>query len=193
MILDHTAGLYEACRGISPINPDYANLPIEEGFDFSRRLGGIPFDRLYLVVFRSVRRPDADLKFLKEHDDRAYEAALESGGLLRYFKGEMNERRECLSFCLWESREQAVAAAGGASHRTAANLAAQMYESHGLERYELTKNTNGLRFRRLDASTGTPHRSSPRRQTRALSQQDLMPETFTRSACSRFSGERTAV
>ena len=150
MILDHTAGLHEACRRISPINPYYANLPIEEGFDFSARLGSVRFDRLYLVVFRSTRRATADLKLLKEHDDRAYEAALEVGGLLRYFKGEMNERRECLSFCLWESREQAVAASSGASHRTAANVTAEMYESYALERYELTKEAKGLVFRRLE-------------------------------------------
>jgi hypothetical protein len=35
---------------------------------------------LYLVVFRSVRRPKADLDLLREHDDRAYAEALESGG-----------------------------------------------------------------------------------------------------------------
>jgi hypothetical protein len=157
MILDHTAALYEACRRIFPINPDYANLPIEEGFDFPARLDGFPFDRLYLVAFRSVRRPDADLKLLKEHDDRAYEAALEAGGLLRYFKGEMNERRECLSFCLWESREKALEAAGGASHRTAASVTAQMYESYTLERYELVKGARGLIFRRLD---GVPARAA---------------------------------
>src|SRR3712207_2442134 len=138
MILDHPAGLYEACRRISPLNPDYATLPIEEGFDFSTCLGGVHFDRLYLVVFRSVRRATADAKFLKEHDDRAHEAALEAGGLLRYFKGEMNERRECMSFCLWESRGQAVAASEGASHQTAAQLTAKVYESYTLERYELT-------------------------------------------------------
>jgi hypothetical protein len=157
MILDHPAGLYEACQRISPINPDYANLPLEEGFDFSTRLGDIRFGRLYLVAFRSTRRPTADLKLLKEHDDRAYEAALEAGGLLRYFKGEMNERRECLSFCLWESREQAVAASGGASHRTATGVTAEMYESYYLERYELTKGAGGLGFRRLE---GTPARGA---------------------------------
>jgi hypothetical protein len=59
-------------------------------------------------VFRSVRRATAELGLLKEHDDRAFEAALEAGGLLRYFKGQMNQRRECLSFCLWERKEQAV-------------------------------------------------------------------------------------
>jgi hypothetical protein len=159
MILDHPVSLHEACRRISPINPHYANLPIEAGFDFSTRLGGVHFDRLYLVVFRSVRRATADLKLLKEQDDRAYEAALEAGGLLRYFKGEMNERRECLSFCLWERREQAVLAAGGASHRTAAQLTAQMYESYVLERYDLAKGAEGLAFRRLE---GAPPREGLR-------------------------------
>ena len=157
MILDHTASLQGVCRRISPIHPDYAHLPIEEGFDFPARLDGFPFDLLYLVVFRSVRRPDADLKLLKEHDDKAYEAALEAGGLLRYFKGEMNERRECLSFCLWESREKALEAAGGASHRTAASVTAQMYEFYTLERYELAKGTRGLVFHRLD---GVPARAA---------------------------------
>jgi hypothetical protein len=158
MILDHPAGIYEACRRISPINPDYANLPVEEGFDWSSHLGGAHFDQLYLVVFRSVRRPAADLKLLREHDDRAYEDAIEAGGLLRYFKGEMNGRRECLSFCLWESRERAVTASGGVSHRAAAQLTAQMYESYTLERYELAKGEAGdLVFRRLD---GVPGRES---------------------------------
>ena len=139
MLLDQRAGLHEACRQISPINPDYATLSIEEGFDWSSRLGEARFERLYLVVFRSVRRASVDLQLLKEHDDRAYEAAQEAGGLLRYFKGEMNERRECLSFCLWESREQAVAASGSASHRTAARLTVEMYESYDLERFALTQ------------------------------------------------------
>ncbi len=157
MILDHPADLFKACRRISPINPDYANLPIEEGFNWFSCLGDARFGRLYLVVFRSVRRATADFRLLKEHDDRAYEAALEAGGLLRYFKGEINERRECLSFCLWESKEQAVAASGGASHRAAAQVTAEMYESYTLERYELTNDDTGdLAFRRLD---GEPARA----------------------------------
>jgi hypothetical protein len=73
-------------------------------------------------------------------------------GLLRYFKGEVNGRRECLSFCLWESREQAVAASGGASHRRAAQLSAEMYESFVLERYDLLKTEGHLVFRRLEGS-----------------------------------------
>jgi hypothetical protein len=136
MTLDLTADLYEACQQISPTHPDYATLPIEHGFDWSS-LSCCLFDRLYLVVFRSVWQPEADLDLLREHDDRAFEEALGFGGLLRYFKGHANERGECLSFCLWETREQARKAADAASHRSAAGVSAQMYLSFLLERYWL--------------------------------------------------------
>ena len=131
--------LRRACQQISPIYPDYETRPIQDGFSWSSSLAGCAFERLYLVVFRSVRRPSADLDLLREHDDRAYEKALESGGLLRYFKGEANERGECLSFCLWETREQAIEAAGAATHRSAAEISVRMYESYVLDRYWLKK------------------------------------------------------
>jgi hypothetical protein len=145
MSLDLQADLYEACQRISPTHPDYATLPIEDGFDWSS-LSRCPFDSLYLIVFRSLRRPEADLDLLREHDDRAFEEALISGGLLRYFKGQANERGECLSFCLWETREQARKAADSASHRTAADISAQMYSSYILDRYWLKKTEENLVF-----------------------------------------------
>ena len=138
MTLDLTADLYETCQQISPRHPDYATLPIEDAFDWSS-LSCCHFERLYLVAFRSVWQPEADLDLLLEHDDRAYEEALVSGGLLRYFKGQANERGECLSFCLWETREQARQAADAASHRSAAGVSAQMYVSYLLERYWIRK------------------------------------------------------
>ena len=131
--------VHRACQQISPLYPDYATRPVQDGFSWSSSLAGCAFERLYLVVFRSVRRPSADLDLLREHDDRAYQKALESGGLLRYFKGEANERGECLSFCLWETREQAIEAAGAASHRSAAEISVLMYESFVLDRYWLKK------------------------------------------------------
>jgi hypothetical protein len=145
--------LYEACQRLTPINPDYANSPIEEGFNWSSCLQDACFDRLYVVVFRSVRCATADLDLLREYDDRAYADAEGAGGLLFYFKGLMNERRECLSFCLWESREQARRAAGGASHREAAAITAMMYESYTLERFDLIKQRGRLVFRRLEEAT----------------------------------------
>jgi hypothetical protein len=131
--------VHRVCQQISPIYPDYATRPVQDGFSWSSSLAGCTFERLYLVVFRSVRRPSADLDLLREHDDRAYEKALESGGLLRYFKGEANERGECLSFCLWQTREQAIEAAGAAAHRSAAEISVRMYESYELDRYWLKK------------------------------------------------------
>jgi hypothetical protein len=148
MALDLTADLYESCLQISPRHSDYATLSIQDGFDWSS-LSGCTFDQLYLVVFRSVRRPDADLTLLREHDDRAYEEALASGGLLKYFKGHANEKGECLSFCLWETREQARSAAAAASHASAADITAQMYLSYVLNRYWLKKAGGELMFERI--------------------------------------------
>ena len=145
MSLDLTADLYEVCQQISPRHPGYAILSIEDGFDWSS-LSCCLFERLYLVAFRSLRRPDVDLDLLSEHDDRAYEEALESGGLLRYFKGHANEWGECLSFCLWETREQARQAADAASHRSAVGTTAQMYLSYSLERYWIQKTGEELVF-----------------------------------------------
>jgi hypothetical protein len=161
MTLNYRAGLYEACRRLSPIHPNHATLPIDEGFNWSSCLTGVPFSQLYLVVFRSVRRTTADLELLKKHDDKAYAEALEAGGLLRYFRGSMNERRECLSFCLWESREQARKASAGTSHRAAAGIMAKMYESYSLERYDIRAEgtTGNVVFRRHEG--GPPREDAP--------------------------------
>jgi hypothetical protein len=142
------ADLHESCLKISSKHSDYATRPIQTAFDWSP-LYGCSFDRLYLVVFRSVRRPDADLVLLREHDDRAYEEALRSGGLLRYFKGNANEGGECLSFCLWETDKQAREAASAASHESAANITARMYLSYVLDRYWLKRVGRELVFERI--------------------------------------------
>ena len=150
MTLDLGVGLQEAAQRISPVRSDYQNLPIEQGFDW-HVIAGHDFDSLYLVVFRSVRRPDADLDLLRWFDDLAYAEALRCGGLLRYFKGDADARGHCLSFCLWESREAALRAAGGKKHEQAASITARMYVSYDLERYEVTPGDDGRGpvFRRL--------------------------------------------
>lgn len=147
MTLTRGAGLREAAGNIAPISDDYPNLPIEDAFDWHANLSDVPFEQLYLVVFRSVRRADADDELLRAQDDLAYAEALEHGGLLRYFKGELNEKRECLSFCLWETREQAVSAASRPSHSAAASISERTYESYVLERYAVLRDPEGdLRF-----------------------------------------------
>ncbi len=150
MTLDLGMGLQEAAQRIHPRHPDYADLPIDQGFDWSA-IAACPFEKLYLVVFRSIRRPDADMDLLRWYDDLAYAEALNSGGLLRYLKGAADERGHCLSFCLWESREAAVRASGSKQHARAATITSRMYVSYELERYELTPGNGGGRpnFRRL--------------------------------------------
>jgi hypothetical protein len=148
MTLQLGAGVYEACQQISPRHKEYATLPIEDAFDWSS-LSLCDFEQLYLVVFRSLRRPEADLDLLREHDDRAYEEAMASGGLLRYFKGQANERDECLSFCLWETGEQARKAAASPSHESATSITAQTYLSYILERYSLKKEERKLIFEQI--------------------------------------------
>jgi hypothetical protein len=145
-------GLRNAFSQPTPIHPEYASLPIRDGLDWARCFRSIPAIRLCLVVLRSVRRASADLDALKAHDDAAYAEALGAGGHLYYSKGEANERRECLSFCLWESRQHAREGAGGPSRRAAAGIWRAMYESCELERYHLQKMHEGsVSFERLTA------------------------------------------
>jgi hypothetical protein len=139
MTLDQRVGLYEACQQLFPIHPDHATLPIQEGFNWSSSLGEAHFERMYLVVFRSMLRATADIELLYEHDELAHREAIEAGGLLFYFRGEINERGESLSFCLWEDGEQARRASGSPSHREAMGIVTEMYESYSLERYDLLK------------------------------------------------------
>jgi len=159
MTLDQRVGLYEACQQLSPIHPDYATLPIQEGFNWSSSLGDVGFEQLYLVVFRSVLRATADLELLYELDELAHAEAIEAGGLLFYFRGVINDRRESLSFCLWEDGEQARKASGGSSHRAAMGIVIEMYEFYILERYDLAKvgGTKGSFVFRPREGVSSPH------------------------------------
>jgi hypothetical protein len=159
MTLNQRVGLYEACQQLSPIYPDYATLPIQEGFNWSSSLGDAHFERLYVVVFRSVLRATADLDLLYEHDELAHTEAIETGGLLFYFRGVINERRESLSFCLWENGEQARRASGSPLHRAAMGIVTEMYESYSLERYDLVKvgGTKGCFVFRPREGVSSPH------------------------------------
>lgn len=124
---------------LAPLTPDYATLPVLDGFNWAECLTDVDAGRWYLVVFRSVRRETADPARLKAFDDLAYAEAQQRRGLLVYFRGCLNARHECLSLCLWESREQAEAATRLPLHRAAADLTEEMYDSFELERWVLTK------------------------------------------------------
>lgn len=124
---------------LTPITPLYPALPVLQGFNWSDCLSGVDEGQWYLVVFRSVRRIDADERLLTEHDDLAYAEALAGQGLLHYFRGCLNERRECLSLCLWEHQWQARDASRLPLHLHAARIARDTYDSYVVERYQLIK------------------------------------------------------
>lgn len=127
-----------APRSLRVRSAAYATVPIEEGFDWPDYVAGLEPGSYYLVVFRSIRRPDADGELLTEFDDRAHAEARRAGGLILYFKGEPDADGACLSLCLWRSREEARAAIHLPRHRAAVGLATTMYASFHLERYVVT-------------------------------------------------------
>lgn len=131
---------------IAPTSEAYATLPIAEAFHWSACVGPADAGEWYLVVFRSLLREQADLMKLWDHDHRAFEEAAGAPGFIHYFKGPLNERRECLSFCVWESREAAREAARAPAHMAAIELIHEMYESYVLEFVRMTKRAGASGF-----------------------------------------------
>lgn len=127
-----------------PARYGYQTAPILEAFNWSYVLEPIVSGRWYLIVFRSLRRPDADDGLLTEHDDMAFAEAMRSGGLLRYYKGAMDSERHCLSLCVWDRRRQAQIATALPDHRDAAQLTNRFYVWYDVERYILRKRKGSI-------------------------------------------------
>jgi hypothetical protein len=135
-----------AFERLAPAPGPYATLPIADAFDWSACADGMSAGEWYLVCFRSIRRPGADEALLQELDDRAHLEASQVPGFVHYFKGHTTERGECLSFCLWDSREMARSAAGRPSHARASAIVGEMYASYRLEFYRVVKRLASLEF-----------------------------------------------
>jgi hypothetical protein len=134
-------------RFLKPLVTDYALRPIQEVFAWDKILARLkPGEERYLVVFRSQRKPDADGAWLDQLDEAAHQEALQSGGLLAYFRGDLIEGNHCLSFCVWENREQARLAAAGPRHQEAVQATSAMYSSYVLERYTVRKEGTEIIF-----------------------------------------------
>eukprot|EP00850_Spirogloea_muscicola_P004299 SM000018S03664 [mRNA] locus=s18:647436:648545:- [translate_table: standard] len=124
---------------------DALTTPYEDCFLWDRILPELAYyadevgGPLYAVVFRSIRKVEADSEQLYAADAAAHEEAKKSGGLLKYWYGTLNEQRECLATCIWSSREHARRALGKPSHIKAMQLASQMYVMYVLERYWIHK------------------------------------------------------
>lgn len=136
---------------ITPLRADFARkeCDIREAFDWadivrradekhSFKYGQV----LYLVAFRSQRKPDADVDMLNEYDAAAHMDAAVSDGYITYFKGESDEQGFNLSFCIWHNTSSARAATSQPNHVKAARLARDMYVEYKLEQYWACRNTD---------------------------------------------------
>ena len=130
---------HSAFERLAPTPGRYATMPIAEAFDWASCADGAGAGEWYLVCFRSVRQPGADEALLQALDDLAHLEASTAPGFVHYFKGQTTEHGECLSFCLWDSRAQARAAAGRPAHAQASAVVHQMYASYTLEFYRVTR------------------------------------------------------
>jgi heme-degrading monooxygenase HmoA len=132
--------------GLRPSGDGYATMPITEAFNWSDCATEETAGEWYMVAFRSVRLASADEERLRQHDDRAAEDAQGSPGYVHYYKGPLNQARECMSFCLWTSREEARAAAKHPPHIEAVSLIREMYERYTLEFWRVLKQPGTTSF-----------------------------------------------
>ncbi|KAI8918158.1 hypothetical protein DFJ77DRAFT_454620 [Powellomyces hirtus] len=146
---DHA--LSAALQNLTAIDPNYRTAPLSTSFNWSQVAASLPADisgKWYIVVFRSVRRADANSRTLYDADGAAHEEAKNSGGILTYWYGRLEPSdNTCLAMCVWANRDFAKQATQLPSHAIAMRLAARMYVSYTLERYWLIKEKGEDTFR----------------------------------------------
>ncbi|HYH93085.1 MAG TPA: hypothetical protein VD763_08000 [Candidatus Saccharimonadales bacterium] len=124
---------------LAPVSGEYARVPVADAFDWADSAGSLGIGEWYLVAFRSIRRPDADEVRLAHFDEQAHLEAVDASGFVHYYKGPAGADGACLSFCLWESRAHARAAAARPKHLEAVGLLHEMYAAYTLEFLRVTR------------------------------------------------------
>ena len=120
----------DALPHLAPVSASYATLPVAEAFNWQD--AATPSSATASgISSRSARSagPDADEERLTLFDELAHQEAATSPGFVHYFKGPQATDGSCLSFCLWQSRADARAAAGRPDHVRAVSLIDEMYET----------------------------------------------------------------
>ena len=143
----------DALHRLEPVGESYATLPIADAFNWGDATTDLGDGEWYLVAFRSIRKPDADEARLEKFDERAHREATRAKGFVHYFKGPRADDGSCLSFCLWNSRSDARAAAGRPAHVRAVSLIDEMYALYTLEFHRVRREAGGpLTFAPYDAA-----------------------------------------
>jgi hypothetical protein len=133
----------DALPGLAPVSEAYARLPVAEAFNWAEGATELGAGEWYLVAFRSVRAAGADEARLDAYDEAAHREAAASPGFVHYLKGPRAPDGTCMSFCLWQSRAEARAAAGKPLHVRAVSLLDEMYESYTLEYLHVRREAGG--------------------------------------------------
>jgi hypothetical protein len=138
---------------LAPVSDRYAALSVADAFTWDACLRDVSPGEWYMVAFRSIRRADADEARLTMYDDWAHTEAMGAPGFVHYFKGPVNAQGQCMSFCLWTSRQAARAAAGQPSHVEAAALTFESYAAFSLEFHRVRRLADGgFTFEPYDAA-----------------------------------------
>ncbi len=140
-------------------------MPVGEAFDWSAVANALEPGEWYMVAFRSILRTDANEEHLGRYDNWAHQEAMDAPGFVHYYKGPLAADRSCLSFCVWNSRAEARAAAARPAHRDAVALITEMYEAYLLEFLRVRKvdAAASLEFEPYDAATAAGSATQPRR------------------------------
>jgi hypothetical protein len=152
-------------QDLAPVSAGYAAMPVPDAFNWQEASAGLGDGEWYLVAFRSIRRAGADDERLTLFDELAHQEAATSPGFVHYFKGPQAPDGSCLSFCLWQSRADARAAAGRPDHVRAVSLIEEMYASYTLEFHRVTRDAGApLIFEPYDRAPvhGAPARRGAR-------------------------------
>jgi hypothetical protein len=129
----------DALDELVPTTETYARLPVADAFNWADCESSIEPGEWYLVAFRSTVLPDADIERLREYDDWAHAEASGAPGFVHYYKGPLAGDGSCLSFCLWNGRAEARAAARRPAHVEAVSLIAETYAEYTLEFISMRK------------------------------------------------------
>eukprot|EP00249_Psilotum_nudum_P004091 c17628_g2_i2 orf=93-581(-) len=153
--LKYLQNAFEDLQASSHVLSDPLSVPIFQCFnwmDVFEKKGFTTDAKFYVVIFRTVRSKDAENATIQKVDATVQKEAKTSGGLLLYWSGTPNSRRECLSTSIWESREAADKASQLNAHTDAAKRASEMYDSYIREEYWLSSTADNFPAFELVAS-----------------------------------------
>lgn len=140
-----------ALTALQPARPDYATAPYPLALNFPVVLSTLrsllsttsspwPTTHFYVVIFRSILRPNVDQDWLYKLDFESHREACESGGLLKYWfgKADLGGERRNLATCFWRSREDARVGGLGPWHAKARRAGRELYQQITFETVRFT-------------------------------------------------------